>query len=68
MHWAGDDTEACAIVARLCAEADAQLVTKSKSMVTEEIELAAALQQGGLEVVETDLGDYIIQLLFNFII
>lgn len=62
VHWARDDHEACMTVARLCEEADAKLVTKSKSMVTEEIELAAALEQRGLEVVETDLGEYIIQL------
>jgi len=62
VHWASDDHEACSIVAQLCEEADAKLVTKSKSMVTEEIELAAALEQRGLEVVETDLGEYIIQL------
>jgi len=62
VHWARDDQEACAIVAQLCEEVDAQLVTKSKSMVTEEIELAAALQKRGMEVVETDLGEYIIQL------
>jgi L-lactate dehydrogenase complex protein LldF len=62
VHWARDDHEACEIIARLCDEVDAKLVTKSKSMVTEEIELAAALEQRGLEVVETDLGEYIIQL------
>lgn len=62
VHWARDGHEACEIVAQLCEAADAKLVTKSKSMVTEEIELAAALQKRGLEVVETDLGEYIIQL------
>jgi L-lactate dehydrogenase complex protein LldF len=62
VHWASDDAEACEIVAGLCAAVDAKLVTKSKSMVTEEIELCAALEARGLEVVETDLGEYIIQL------
>ena len=62
VHWARDDVEACALVAEICAAADAKLVTKSKSMVTEEIELASALEKQGLEVVETDLGEYIIQL------
>lgn len=62
VHWARDDQEACDIVAGLCEAADAELVTKSKSMVTEEIELGAALEARGLEVVETDLGEYIIQL------
>jgi L-lactate dehydrogenase complex protein LldF len=62
VHWARDDIEACEKVVEICTAVDAKLVTKSKSMVTEEIELAAALEQRGLEVIETDLGEYIIQL------
>lgn len=62
VHWAADAAEANSIVAQICREANARLVTKSKSMVTEEIELVAALSAAGLEVVETDLGEYIIQL------
>jgi L-lactate dehydrogenase complex protein LldF len=62
VHWARDDAEACELIAKLCEDVHAKLVTKSKSMVTEEIELTAALEERGLEVVETDLGEYIVQL------
>ena len=62
VHWARTAEEANRIVTDLCVAADAQLVTKSKSMVTEEIELVPALEAAGLEVIETDLGEYIIQL------
>lgn len=62
VHWAADAEEANAIVTRICLDRQARRVTKSKSMVTEEIELLPALEAAGLEVVETDLGEYIIQL------
>ena len=62
VHWAADGTEACEIVADICESAGASNVTKSKSMVTEEIELNAFLQSRDMTVVETDLGEYIIQL------
>ena len=62
VHWAADATEACGIVADICESAGASKVTKSKSMVTEEIELNAFLQSRDMTVVETDLGEYIIQL------
>jgi len=62
VHWAQDADEANDIVSRLCEAVNAHSVTKSKSMVTEEIELGAALEKQGLEVIETDLGEYIIQL------
>ncbi len=61
VHWAATATEACKIIADICAFANAELVVKGKSMVSEEIGLNAHLQRGGLEVVETDLGEYIIQ-------
>jgi L-lactate dehydrogenase complex protein LldF len=62
VHQARDGEDACRIVGEICALAGAGTVTKSKSMVTEEIELNAALEAAGLEVTETDLGEYIIQL------
>jgi L-lactate dehydrogenase complex protein LldF len=62
VHWAKDGDEACAIALRICQQQNAKLVTKSKSMLTEEIGLNAMLEKSGLEVVETDLGEYIIQL------
>lgn len=62
VHWATDAAAACDIVARIGAERGARLVVKSKSMTSEEIHLNAALAARGIEVVETDLGEYIIQL------
>ena len=62
VHWARDAAEAREIIVRLCREAGAQSVTKGKSMVSEEIGLNAALEEAGIEPVETDLGEYIIQL------
>ncbi len=62
VHWASTAAEACDIVLGICRETGARLVTKSKSMVSEEIGLNAKLEAGGLEVVETDLGEYVIQL------
>ncbi len=62
VHWARDASEACRIIADLCKQVDAQHVAKGKSMVGEEIGLNPALENAGLEVIETDLGEYIIQL------
>ena len=62
VHRAATGEEACRIVNDICSSAGARRVTKSKSMVTEEIELNASLEAEGLEVTETDLGEYIIQL------
>ena len=62
VHWARDATEACAIVLDICQRAKARTVCKGKSMVSEEIGLNRALEAAGLDVVETDLGEYIIQL------
>jgi L-lactate dehydrogenase complex protein LldF len=62
VHGAADGDEACRIVREICAAGGAERIIKSKSMVTEEIELNASLEAAGLEVTETDLGEYIIQL------
>ena len=62
VHWAGDAAQARHIVADICREAGARLVVKGKSMVSEEIALNAHLQAQALEVVESDLGEYIIQM------
>jgi L-lactate dehydrogenase complex protein LldF len=61
-HVCATAEEAQAVVARICAAADAKLVAKAKSMLSEEIELNATLEAAGVEVVETDLGEYILQL------
>ncbi len=62
VHWASTGGDACAAILRICQGAGAQLVTKGKSMVSEEIGLNANLEKAGLEVVETDLGEYILQI------
>ena len=61
-HWARDAAEANDIICRLTLERGARNVVKSKSMTTEEIHLNTALERAGMQVVETDLGEYIIQL------
>lgn len=62
VHWARDAAEARALVLGICREAGAGRVAKGKSMATEEIGLNDALTAAGLEVVETDLGEYVLQL------
>ena len=62
IHWARDGKEACAIVLSLINERKASKVVKSKSMATEEIHLNHALENAGINPIETDLGEYIIQL------
>jgi L-lactate dehydrogenase complex protein LldF len=62
VHYAPTAAEARAIIADICAKANAKIVTKGKSMISEEIGLNAHLEAAGIEVVETDLGEYIIQL------
>lgn len=62
VHWAADATEARQIVGDLCREAGARLVVKGKSMVSEEVGLNDCLEKAGIEVRETDLGEYAIQL------
>jgi iron-sulfur cluster-binding protein len=61
--WANDAEEARQEIWKIMAAADAKSVVKSKSMTTEEIELNAFLEQKGIKTVETDLGEYIVQLL-----
>ncbi|MSR75118.1 MAG: iron-sulfur cluster-binding protein [Planctomycetes bacterium] len=62
VHRATDAHEACSIALSILRSHGAQRVVKSKSMVTEEIGLNEALEHAGLEVTETDLGEWIIQL------
>ena len=62
VHWAADAQEARRIILEICRKAQAKRITKGKSMVSEEIGLNEALIDDGYEVVETDLGEYIIQL------
>ncbi|MBF0251551.1 MAG: LUD domain-containing protein [Alphaproteobacteria bacterium] len=62
VHWARDGAEARDIILTICKDAGAKTVTKGKSMITEEIGLNAHLSANGITPVETDLGEYIIQL------
>ncbi|MEC9342897.1 MAG: LutB/LldF family L-lactate oxidation iron-sulfur protein, partial [Pseudomonadota bacterium] len=62
VHWARDAAEARGIVLDICRMANAKTVTKGKSMISEEIDLNAFLERHGVTPVETDLGEYIIQL------
>jgi len=62
VHWASTAAEARETILAICRDAGARLVAKGKSMVSEEIGLNAHLEKGGLEVVETDLGEYILQI------
>jgi L-lactate dehydrogenase complex protein LldF len=62
VHWAATDREACDIVTGIATERNVRRVVKSKSMLTEEIGLNHALEDIGIEVTETDLGEWIIQL------
>jgi L-lactate utilization protein LutB len=62
VHWARDAAEARQIITGIAQHIDAHVIVKGKSMATEEIHLNPHLEQHGYEVVETDLGEYIIQL------
>jgi L-lactate dehydrogenase complex protein LldF len=62
VHWARDAAEARAAVLEICRSVDARVVTKGKSMVAEEVGLNEHLEANGITPVETDLGEYIIQL------
>ena len=62
VHFAKDADEANAIIVRIAQETGSQKIIKSKSMTAEETLLNHALEDQGLEVTETDLGEFIIQL------
>ncbi|MEP2760950.1 MAG: LutB/LldF family L-lactate oxidation iron-sulfur protein [Hyphomicrobiales bacterium] len=62
VHWAASAQDARNIILEICKRADAKTVTKGKSMISEEIAINEHLEKNGIEPVETDLGEYIIQL------
>jgi L-lactate dehydrogenase complex protein LldF len=62
VHWCADAEAARAAVLEICENAGARTVTKGKSMIGEEIAINDHLERHGIEPVETDLGEYIIQL------
>ena len=62
VHWAETPEDVNRIVVELAHQYNVRKAVKSKSMVTEECALNDALESAGVEVVETDLGEYILQL------
>jgi len=62
VHWAETAADARRIVIEVARANGVRLAVKSKSMLTEEIELNAALEESGVRVVETDLGEFVVQL------
>lgn len=62
VHWAADAAEHNKIIHHIIEKNNIQKIVKSKSMLTEECHLNEYLQQHGIEVVDTDLGERIVQL------
>ena len=62
VHWCATADEARDAVLAICRAANARTVTKGKSMIGEEIAINDHLERNGITPVETDLGEYIIQL------
>ena len=62
VHWASTAEQARQIILGIVRENQAKSIIKSKVMTGEEIHLNEALEQAGLSVVESDLGEYIVQL------
>ncbi len=62
VHWASTAESACDAVLRIMQARGATKMVKAKTMVSEEIGLTPALEKNGIEVLETDLGEFIIQI------
>ncbi len=62
VHWAETAEDARRIALDICRSVNARTVTKGKTMIAEEIALNEFLEENGIRPVETDLGEYIIQL------
>ena len=62
VHWAETADDARRIILDICKNVEAKTVTKGKSMIAEEIGINDHLEKNGIEPIETDLGEYIIQL------
>ncbi|MDP1654294.1 MAG: LutB/LldF family L-lactate oxidation iron-sulfur protein [Rhodocyclaceae bacterium] len=62
VHWAENASEACCIVVDIARQNGVKTVAKAKSMVSEEVGLNDALIEAGIEPIETDLGEYILQI------
>ena len=62
VHWCADAAEARAAILKICQAAGARTVTKGKSMISEELGINEHLEANGIQPVETDLGEYILQI------
>lgn len=62
VHWCETHEEARDVVLKICQDVGAKTVTKGKSMITEEMGLNDYLETHGIQPIETDMGEYIIQL------
>jgi L-lactate dehydrogenase complex protein LldF len=62
VHWADNATEACQQVLAILRARNATKIVKAKTMVSEEIELTPFLEREGIECLETDLGEFIVQI------
>ena len=62
VHWASTDVQAQEIILQIVRDKKASSIIKSKAMTAEEIHLNDALEEAGLNVVENDLGEFIVQL------
>lgn len=60
--WAKDSQEAITEILAICKKHSIKSVVKSKSMITEEIELNSEIKKAGIEAIETDLGEFIVQV------
>ena len=62
VHWAETSEQACEIIHGIIANQNGKLAVKGKSMVSEEIGLNHYLEERGIESLESDMGEYIVQL------
>ncbi|WP_373740534.1 LutB/LldF family L-lactate oxidation iron-sulfur protein [Neisseria sp.] len=62
VHWAETPSEACQIIHNIITARNGKLMVKGKSMVSEEIELNHYLEDNGIKAIESDLGEYIVQM------
>jgi L-lactate dehydrogenase complex protein LldF len=62
VQWAQTAEEVCQMVVDIAKKHNVRLVAKGKSMVTEEVALNDAIEAAGMEVIETDLGEFIVQI------
>ena len=62
VHWAGSGADAREIILKIARDRKARSIIKSKAMTCEEIHLNTALEEAGFRVIESDLGEFIVQL------